>query len=85
MTRAKKVSWRRTQPYAVVSAAVVPTACGGAPYRATKRVRGVSKWGGGAMRTCPLGPQVELPMGYGATKRVKGMSKWGGRCLWGPR
>ena len=28
-----------------------------------KRVRGVPKWGGCAMRTFPLGPSVELPMG----------------------
>ena len=38
-------------------------ALGGAPFGATKRVRGVPKWGGGAMRTFPLGPSVELPMG----------------------
>ena len=38
-------------------------AFGGAPYGATKRVRGVPKWGGGGMRTLPLGPSVELPMG----------------------
>eukprot|EP00959_Pyramimonas_sp_CCMP1952_P464123 9486075-Pyramimonas_sp.AAC.1 len=28
----------------------------GAPHGATKRVRGVPKWGGAAMRTAPLGP-----------------------------
>eukprot|EP00959_Pyramimonas_sp_CCMP1952_P386091 8091566-Pyramimonas_sp.AAC.1 len=29
---------------------------GGPPYGAPKRVRGVPKWGGAAMRTAPLGP-----------------------------
>ena len=38
-------------------------AFGGAPYRAANRVRGVPKWGGGAMRTLPFGPSVELSMG----------------------
>ena len=42
---------------------VVGTTFGGAPYVATNRVRGVPKWGGGAMRTLQLGPSVELPMG----------------------
>eukprot|EP00959_Pyramimonas_sp_CCMP1952_P458654 9476972-Pyramimonas_sp.AAC.1 len=40
---------------------------GGAPYGATKRVRGVPKWGvephAPQKRTQPLGPSVELPMG----------------------
>ena len=38
-------------------------AFGGTPYGATKRVRGVPKWGGAAMRTLLLGPSVVLPMG----------------------
>ena len=38
-------------------------AFGGAPYGATNRVRGAPKWGGAAMRTLPLGPSVEPPMG----------------------
>ena len=37
-------------------------AFGGAPYGATKRVRGVPKWGEAAMRTLPLGLSVELPL-----------------------
>ena len=52
-----------TQPYAVVKTAVVSFAIGGAPYRATRRVRVCRNGGGGAMRTLPLGPSVELPMG----------------------
>eukprot|EP00959_Pyramimonas_sp_CCMP1952_P251964 5264669-Pyramimonas_sp.AAC.1 len=36
---------------------------GGAPHGATKPVRGVPKWPEAAMRTAPLGPSVELPMG----------------------
>eukprot|EP00959_Pyramimonas_sp_CCMP1952_P027961 586698-Pyramimonas_sp.AAC.1 len=28
----------------------------GAPHGATTRVKGVPKWGGGAMRAAPLGP-----------------------------
>ena len=35
----------------------------GAPYGASKRVRGVPKLGWNRMRTQPLGPSVELPMG----------------------
>eukprot|EP00959_Pyramimonas_sp_CCMP1952_P221735 4635312-Pyramimonas_sp.AAC.1 len=31
-------------------------ALGGAPYGATKRVRDVPKWGGGAMQAALLGP-----------------------------
>eukprot|EP00959_Pyramimonas_sp_CCMP1952_P470243 9496305-Pyramimonas_sp.AAC.1 len=54
----------------------------GAPYGATKRMRGVPKWCGAAMRAAPLGPSVELPMCprsvCGATKRVMGITKWGG-------
>ena len=38
-------------------------ALGGAPYGATKRVRGVPKRGVAHMRAVPLGPWVELPMG----------------------
>ena len=48
--------------YAVVSTAVASTVFGGAPNGATKRVWGVPRWGGGAMRTSTLGPQVELPI-----------------------
>ena len=38
-------------------------AFGGVFYGATKRVRGAPKWGWNRMRTLPLGPSVELPMG----------------------
>ena len=38
-----KLAWRRTQPYAAVSTAVVSLVFDGAPYGATKRVRGVPK------------------------------------------
>ena len=38
-------------------------AFGGAPYGATILVRGVPKWPEAAMRTLPLAPSVELPMG----------------------
>ena len=38
-------------------------AFGGAPYGATKRVRGVPTWIRVRMRTLPLEPSVELPMG----------------------
>ena len=45
------------------AAAAATEALGGAPFGATKRVRGVLKLGGDAMRTLPpLGPSVELPM-----------------------
>ena len=47
---------------------------GGAPYEATKRLRGVPKWAGGRMRTMPLGLSVEPPM--------RPRSSWGCRnCL----
>ena len=36
----QKISWRRTQPCAVVSAAMVHVSFGGAPYGATKRRAG---------------------------------------------
>ena len=42
----------------------VSKAFGGAPYEATKRVRGVPKLGGAAMRTLPLAPSVELLWGH---------------------
>ena len=38
-------------------------AFGGAPYGATKRVRGVPKGAGGRMRALQLGPSLEIPMG----------------------
>ena len=38
-------------------------AFGGAPHGATILMRGAPEWGGAAMRTLPLGPSVELPMG----------------------
>ena len=41
-----KLSWRRTQPYAVVSTAIVNIFFGGVPYGATNRMRGVPKCGG---------------------------------------
>ena len=41
-----ELSWRRTQPYAVVSTAIVSIFFGGAPYGATNRMRGVPKCGG---------------------------------------
>eukprot|EP00959_Pyramimonas_sp_CCMP1952_P459014 9477567-Pyramimonas_sp.AAC.1 len=46
-------------PYAVVNTVVACTASRGAPYRATKRVRGVPKFGG-RIRKQPLGPSVEF-------------------------
>eukprot|EP00959_Pyramimonas_sp_CCMP1952_P165867 3466804-Pyramimonas_sp.AAC.1 len=52
----------------------------GDPNRATKRVRGVPKLGGAAMRTAPLGPWVKPP--YRATKRVRGVPKCGGAATW---
>ena len=42
---------------------VVGTAFGGGPHGATTLARGAPKWGAAAMRTLPLGPSVELPMG----------------------
>ena len=36
---------------------------GGAPYEATKLVRGTAKLAGGRMRTLPQEPSVEFPMG----------------------
>ena len=42
-TELKKLSWRRTQPYAVVSTAIVNNFFGGDPYGATNRARGVPK------------------------------------------
>eukprot|EP00959_Pyramimonas_sp_CCMP1952_P258634 5406526-Pyramimonas_sp.AAC.1 len=58
-----------------------------APYGATKRVRGVPKWRGGGMRTMPLRPSVELPMG---PRNVSGVCQSGGGaacepCRWGRR
>eukprot|EP00959_Pyramimonas_sp_CCMP1952_P187940 3929683-Pyramimonas_sp.AAC.1 len=41
-----KLPWRRTQPDAVVSNAVVNLIFGGAPHGATKRVRVGPKWVG---------------------------------------
>ena len=55
--------WRRNRPYSVVGIAVVSIASGGAPYGATKRVMGLPNGWWGSMRTLPLGPSVELPMG----------------------
>eukprot|EP00959_Pyramimonas_sp_CCMP1952_P050209 1049307-Pyramimonas_sp.AAC.1 len=37
---------------------------GGAHYGTTKRVNGVPIWVAGRMRSVPLGPSVELPMGH---------------------
>ena len=37
----EKLAWRRTQPYAAVSTAIVNIFFGGEPYGATNRVRGV--------------------------------------------
>eukprot|EP00959_Pyramimonas_sp_CCMP1952_P097372 2035484-Pyramimonas_sp.AAC.1 len=44
------LTWRRAQPYAVVNTVVVRIAMSGSPYGATKRVKSLPKWGGGAMR-----------------------------------
>eukprot|EP00959_Pyramimonas_sp_CCMP1952_P410940 8611721-Pyramimonas_sp.AAC.1 len=82
MLGAIKLSRRMTQPCAVASAVVVNTAFGGAPYEATKRVRGVLKWVGrqpgdtatGAFGGAPVGPRSVC-----AVCR----SVWGGR-LWKP-
>ena len=62
-------------------------AFGGAPYGATNLVRGDPKWTGGRMRTLPLGPSVELPMG---PRTVRGVSRNEpgdafGPCHWGLR
>ena len=43
------MGWRR-------HAGAATGAFGGAPNGATKRVRGVPKWGGGGMRAQPFGP-----------------------------
>ena len=51
-----KMGWRR-------HARSATGAFGGAPYGATKRVRGVPEWGWNRMRAQPLEPSVELPMG----------------------
>ena len=51
-------------------------AAGGAPCGATKRVWGVPKLRGCAMRPRPLGPLVELPMGPRNTWRCADMSSW---------
>ena len=57
-------SWRRAQPYAVASTAVVSIAFGGAPYGATNRVRGVPKSVRGRHATAPdKGPSVDLLIG----------------------
>ena len=58
-------------------------AFGGAPYWATNRVSGVPKWGGGAMRTFPPGPSVELLMG--PRSAVLGGVDACGRCHWSLR
>ena len=43
---------------------VVGTAFSGGPHGATTTLaRGAPKWGGATMRTLPLEPSVELPMG----------------------
>eukprot|EP00959_Pyramimonas_sp_CCMP1952_P180465 3773648-Pyramimonas_sp.AAC.1 len=59
----KKLAWRRAQPYAVMGNADVSTIFGGAPYRDTKRVEGVPNGCSGRIRTQPLEPSVELPIG----------------------
>ena len=71
----KELSWRRTQPYAVVSTAIVNIFFGGAPCGATKRVRGVPKWGVEPHANAATGAFGGAP--YGATKRVRGVPKWG--------
>eukprot|EP00959_Pyramimonas_sp_CCMP1952_P031101 652139-Pyramimonas_sp.AAC.1 len=54
--------WRRCH-------ANFPTgAFGSAPYGATKRVRGVPNWGGGAMRTFPLNLRWSSPWGHETCK-----------------
>ena len=47
----------------VTRADLTTGAFGGAPYGGTKRVRDVPKWTRVRMRTLPLEPSVELPMG----------------------
>ena len=69
-----------------------PGVFGGGLYGATNRVRGVPKSGGHSMRTLPLGPSVEIPMGPRTVRRVCrngagtacGPSSWGLRLssLW---
>ena len=81
----EKIAWRRTQPYAVVSTAIVNIAVGGAPYGATTRIRGVpNSVAGYTTRTKPIslttpdggtqpfGPSVELPMG---PRNVRGVCR----------
>eukprot|EP00959_Pyramimonas_sp_CCMP1952_P439810 9207708-Pyramimonas_sp.AAC.1 len=47
------LDWRKTQPDAVVSAAVVRIVVGGTQYGATKRVRGVPMLGGWRVQVNP--------------------------------
>ena len=54
-------------------------AFGGAPYGATKRVRGVPKWMGGRHARFATGDFGGAP--YGATKRVRGVPEWGGYAM----
>ena len=64
-------------------------AFGGAPYGATIRVKGALKWGWNRVRTLPLGPSVELPMGPRSAVLGRGTAcdrgHWGLRrsSLWG--
>ena len=63
-------------------------AFGGAPYGATKRVRGVPNWVCGTHAGGSTGAFGGAP--YGATKRVRGVPKWVlgdacGRQHWGLR
>ena len=69
----QKLAWRRTQPYAAVRIAIVNPVFGGAPYGATKRVRGVPKWGWGRHAGAAILAFGGAP--YGATKRVRGVPK----------
>ena len=58
-----------------VTHAVAPTwAFGGAPYGATKRVRGMPNWVRWAHANAATGAFGGAP--YGATKRVRGVPKW---------
>ena len=60
---------------AVLHATPTIGAFGGAPYGATKRVRGVPKWGGAAMRTLPLGPSAELLWGHDPREECAEMAR----------
>eukprot|EP00959_Pyramimonas_sp_CCMP1952_P209238 4377258-Pyramimonas_sp.AAC.1 len=74
----EKVSWRRTQAYAVAGSAIDGIGFDGAPFGIAKRVRGVPTW----VRWFRASAAKEGFGGapYGATKRVRGVPKWARWC-----